>query len=259
VIRTMMIWMLLAGLIGLAEMVDPEEGHRRSIDAGALRTDVGWVVLYTLYVPALGAALAVAASFVGGHSPGRWLVGGAPWGLQLVIVFVISEIAAYWVHRLQHAMPALWRIHAVHHSSEALRWWSAFRSHPLDTAMAHVVPIIAAAACGVAPDALVPYLATVTIVTVLAHADVHIPRTWLRLAIVTPRFHRSHHELGRQGTNFARVLPVCDLIFRTASFGVGTPTFGTTGGVPSQGVCAQLAWGFRADRRPLRARAISES
>lgn len=217
-----MIWIVLAALLGVAERVGPEDGQRRSIDRRQLRTDACWVALYFVYVPALGTAIAAATSVVWLHSPARGLVAGKPWGLQLSGGLVVAELAAYWVHRLQHTVPTLWRIHSVHHSSGTLRWWSAFRSHPVDTAVSHGVPVIVAAACGAGPGVLVPYVATVMVVTVLAHADVYLPGRRAALAVVTPAFHRSHHEVGRQTTNFALVLPLCDVVFRTASFTIST-------------------------------------
>lgn len=243
-----MIWIVLAALLGVAERVGPEDGRRRSIDRRDLRTDGGWGVLYLVYVPALGTAIAAATSVAWLHSPARGLVAGMPWELQFGGGLVIAELTAYWVHRLQHAVPALWRAHSVHHSSETLRWWSAFRSHPLDTAVSHGVPVIVAAACGAGPGVLVPYVATVTVVTVLAHADVYLPGRQAALAVVTPAFHRSHHEVGRDTTNFAIVLPLCDVVFRTASFTVGARSFGSASRVPRHGVLAQLAWGFGAQR-----------
>ena len=226
-IRMIMIWAVLAALLGVAELVGPEDGRRRSIDGRDLRTDACWALLYLLYVPALGTAIAAATSVARLHSPGRGLLVGAPWGLQLAGGFVVAELSAYWVHRLQHTVPALWRIHSVHHSSANLRWWSAFRSHPLDTAVSHSVPVIVAAACGAGPGVLVVYLAAVTVVTALAHADVYVPRTPIRWAAVTPEFHRSHHEFGRETTNYALVLPLCDVVFGTASFTVGVRSFGS--------------------------------
>ncbi len=244
----MITWIVLAALLGLAERVDPEDGQRQSINAQDLRTDAGWGVVYVVYAPALGAFLAAATSVIWSRSPARGLVAGAPWGLQFVAAVLIAELTAYWVHRLQHKVPGLWRIHSVHHSSETVRWWSAFRFHPVDTAVSHGVPVIVAAACGTRPSVLVPYIAAVTVVTVLAHADVHVPGTAMHRVVVTPAFHRSHHELGREVTNFALVLPLCDLVFRTASFTVGTRSFGSSGGVPPRGVLAQLAWGFGGQR-----------
>lgn len=224
--RMIVLWVVLAALLGLAEWVDPEDGQRRPIDPRDLRTDAGWVALYFLYMPALATILAAATSVTWRHSPAHGLLTDAPWALQVAVGLTVAELAAYWVHRLLHTVPALWRIHSVHHSSATLRWWSAFRFHPLDAVVSHGVPMIAAAACGAGPGVLVPYLAAVTVVTALAHADVYLPGRRMRWAVVTPAYHRSHHELGRDDTNFALVLPLCDVVFRTASFTVGTRSFG---------------------------------
>ena len=47
-------------------------------------------------------------------------------------VVALFDLAIYWAHRWSHEVPALWRFHAVHHSTEHLDWISGFRNHPLD-------------------------------------------------------------------------------------------------------------------------------
>ena len=258
VIDTVVFWSIVAVLLGLAERAAPEDGHRTPTDARSGITDAGWMAMHLASSPVLGLALASATGVIGARSPLREVVHRVPWALQAVIAFAIAELAAYWVHRLQHAVPALWRMHSVHHSSESLRWWSAVRSHPLDTVVSHAVPLACAAATGVAASALVPYVSAVLVVTVFAHADVHVPRTWWRGVVVTPRFHRAHHRADGGRSNLARVLPVFDVVFRTTAAAAGSGAFGATGVVPRHGVRAQLAWGFGLGRRPEPATAVSE-
>ena len=59
-------------------------------------------------------------------------VGGQPLWLQLVEVFLLADLGFYAVHRLFHAVPALWRIHQVHHSIEDMDWLAGARVHPID-------------------------------------------------------------------------------------------------------------------------------
>ena len=62
-------------------------------------------------------------------------VGRLPvWG-QYLIVLVTAELGIYATHRAAHAVPMLWRLHAVHHSSRELDWMSSHREQYL-----HVLP-----------------------------------------------------------------------------------------------------------------------
>jgi len=92
--------------------------------------------------------------------------------------------------------------------------------------------------------ALAPWLFAAGVVTVLAHCNVAMPGRWIARVVVTPGYHRSHHERGRDGSNFALVLPVMDIVFGTASFEAGPRCFGTTGAVPERGFLALVGWGF---------------
>src|SRR6185436_12969888 len=35
-----------------------------------------------------------------------------------LVAFVVTDLLAYWYHRLRHQVPLLWRLHQMHHSSE---------------------------------------------------------------------------------------------------------------------------------------------
>jgi sterol desaturase/sphingolipid hydroxylase (fatty acid hydroxylase superfamily) len=70
----------------------------------------------------------------------------------------------------------------------------------------------------------------------LQHANVRLHFGWLgERLLVSPRYHRMHHAIGvghenhdgkLGGCNFAVLLPVWDMVFRTANF---TPEFVATG------------------------------
>jgi sterol desaturase/sphingolipid hydroxylase (fatty acid hydroxylase superfamily) len=36
--------------------------------------------------------------------------------LSVIVSIVLTDLAYYWTHRAQHAIPFLWRFHAMHHS-----------------------------------------------------------------------------------------------------------------------------------------------
>src|SRR5437763_16409793 len=47
-------------------------------------------------------------------APFRELVAGQPYWLQLVEAVILSDFGFYWTHRKFHAVPWLWRFHAIH-------------------------------------------------------------------------------------------------------------------------------------------------
>jgi sterol desaturase/sphingolipid hydroxylase (fatty acid hydroxylase superfamily) len=93
-----------------------------------------------------------------------------------------------------------------------------------------------ALAIGVAPSQYVLLVSVSRALQSLQHANVRIHFGWLgERLLVSPRFHRTHHAVGigheskgRElgGCNFGVLLPVWDLLFRTANF---APDFHGTG------------------------------
>ncbi len=242
-----------AVLVGTAELLAPERGRRR-LDRRQALTDLGWMALYVAYVPWVGALTWAAVRDVG-H--GRWAgaVAAWPWAIRVASAALTAELVHYGIHRAMHTVPFLWRLHSVHHSSTDVRWWSTFRFHPVDSALTLVVPAVVAAWCGFGAAAIAPYMLVVGVVTLFAHADVFVPGRVLAAVVVTPAFHRSHHEVGRDQCNFALVLPAFDVLFGSASFEVDDRNFGTDATVPSHGVLDQLAWG--SGLRPSRRASVS--
>ncbi len=94
----------------------------------------------------------------------------------------------------------LWWLHSVHHRATEVRWWTAFRAHPLSGFVVHLLPFSAVAAAGLGSDPPRGALrrAMVIVVSVVAHADVEssCPPIAARLLVVMPTFHRCHHERG---------------------------------------------------------------
>ena len=51
---------------------------------------------------------------------------------DIAVGLLLFELGGYAYHRLAHAVPALWRLHEIHHSSETMDWLASFRQHPLE-------------------------------------------------------------------------------------------------------------------------------
>ena len=81
-----------------------------------------------------------------GHGPLATL----PLWAQVVVFLVASDFLLYWIHRAFHR-PAMWKYHAVHHSSEELDWISAARFHPVNIFLGTVAVDVALLLAGISP------------------------------------------------------------------------------------------------------------
>ena len=153
------------------------------------------------------------------------------------IYFVVLDFFDCWFHRAQHHFRWWWGLHSLHHSQQNMNLWSDDRNHVLDDLLRDLYMALIALAIGVPPGQYVLLVSLSRILQSLQHANVriHFGRVgeWL---LVSPRYHRMHHAIGKGheskgtgslgGCNFAVLLPIWDIIFRTANF---TPEFAHTG------------------------------
>jgi sterol desaturase/sphingolipid hydroxylase (fatty acid hydroxylase superfamily) len=162
--------------------------------------------------------------------------GISPLGAFLVY-FVVLDFFDYWYHRASHQFNWWWALHGLHHSQQNMNLWSDNRNHLLDDLLRDVYMGIIALCIGVEPSQYVMLVSVSRILQSLQHANVRIHFGWLgERLLVSPRYHRMHHSIGvgheshgkgtLGGCNFAVLLPVWDMVFRTANF---TPEFVHTG------------------------------
>jgi len=143
-------------------------------------------------------------------------VGELNFYVQVALALVITDVACYWIHRIFHGR-AMWRFHAIHHSSEHLDWISSARFHPVNVILGSALVEACLLLAGFSPLALA-FLGPFNIVM---NAFVHANLNWtlgpFRYVIATPVFHRWHHTASDAGgeKNFAPTFPVIDLVFGT--------------------------------------------
>ena len=145
----------------------------------------------------------------------------------------VLDLIGYWIHRAQHRFAWWWALHAVHHSQRQLTFWSDTRNHVADELLVALLTALAVRLIGVPPGQFIVLTAAVAMIEHLSHANtrLHFGRLGERL-LVSPRFHRWHHAIGDghegtyRGINFAVLLPLWDVLFRTADFRAGTPPVG---------------------------------
>lgn len=174
-------------------------------------------------------------------------VAALPLIAQVAAIVLVADLAQYWIHRLFHTVPALWRVHAVHHSSEAMDWLAGSRLHVIDVLATRGLVLVPVFLLGFERRALYAYLVLVSFHAVFIHANVRWRFGWLDRVITTPRGHHWHHAVRPIDKNFAVHLPVLDRLFGTQHlpgdawpdrYGVDAPD------VP-EGWWAQLRFPFR--------------
>jgi lathosterol oxidase len=152
----------------------------------------------------------------------------------------------YAIHRAFHALPWLWRFHAIHHSSIEMDWLAGSRLHLVDVVLTRAASFAPLFVLGFSETALVAYLVFVSFHAVWLHANLRWRFGPLRHLLATPEFHHWHHAVEPVNRNFAVHLPWIDRIFGTAWSPGGFPTrYGLAGESVPAGWLRQLAWPFR--------------
>ena len=147
----------------------------------------------------------------------RALVSGLWLPVQVLLIMFFADLVQYWVHRAYHEIPWLWKLHAVHHSSEHMDWLAGSRIHLAETIIDRAMVMIPLYLLGPRTDALNIYVIIVAFQAVLIHSNFRFEFGPLGYLFVTPKFHHWHHSKDRPAidTNYAAHLPLLDLLFGT--------------------------------------------
>jgi len=137
--------------------------------------------------------------------------------LGLIAAWLVSELAAYWLHRAMHRVPLLWRFHRLHHDGTPVSWSDAWRSHPVDAAAFACTTLLGGLVTGTGAPGAAWIVVGQRAWTVLLHASIAWRRGPLDHAIATPPFHHRHHREDLRPANFASMLPALDRLFGTAA------------------------------------------
>jgi ornithine lipid hydroxylase len=140
-----------------------------------------------------------------------------PLALQVALGLLAGEFSTYWVHRFQHHTRFLWRLHAVHHSSERLYWLNSSRNHPIDEVLIVMATALPLHLLG-APHLIVSLILVFgTIHFIFQHSNVDVTLGSMRYIFNLAEVHRWHHSrrLTDSNANYGLVLLVWDWVFRT--------------------------------------------
>ncbi|WP_241503772.1 sterol desaturase family protein [Ferruginivarius sediminum] len=183
--------------------------------------NLGIVVIDTLLVrlvfPTAAVGVAVAAEVQGW---GLFQMAEAPLWLAVIASVVLLDLAIYLQHVLFHAVPALWRLHRMHHTDLGFDVTTGLRFHPIEIVLSMVIKLAVVAALGAPPVAVLVFEVLLNATSLFNHGNVAIPPRldrYVRWLVVTPDMHRVHHSAipNETNSNFGFNLPWWDRLFGT--------------------------------------------
>jgi len=181
----------------------------------------------------------------------------APLLLQVVIVGLIIDFGLWAMHWLSHKNLFLWKLHALHHSSERLYWLNGERRHPL-SALALAIPGISVAVMLGAPANLIgTWLSIVAVHLAFQHANLDYRLGIFCKLLAVAEIHRWHHkrEYEDAQVNYGEFWLIWDHLFGTFRNEINTITAGEVGmrdEMPTQ-YLAQMKWPFSQSASNIKA------
>ena len=174
-------------------------------------------MLLRLTFPILAVGLAVVA-----EDRGWGLLNAldAPLWLGIVVSMLALDLAIYLQHVMFHAVPALWRLHRMHHADLEFDATTGLRFHPVEILLSMGVKLAVVAALGPPAVAVLLFEIVLNASALFNHANIHLPGRVdrvLRWIIVTPDMHRVHHSIvpAETNSNFGFNLPWWDRLLGT--------------------------------------------
>ncbi|HMI94194.1 MAG TPA: sterol desaturase family protein [Polyangiales bacterium] len=234
--------LILLSLETLSPLRERVEARLPRLTRNLVFAIIGGLIVRTMVVTTVLAAAALS------HEHGFGLLAVLPLPAQaaLPLGLLLLDASMYGWHRLNHAVPFLWRFHQVHHVDRDLDTSTALRFHPGELVLS--VPFRALQALVLAPWpalALGHELAT-QVATAFHHANVRLPprlERGVNLLLVTPRMHQIHHSIERHETdsNWSVIFSFWDRLAR--SYRSGTAEQQLVIGVPAYSAPADVTLG----------------
>ncbi len=143
---------------------------------------------------------------------------GRPWRIALTVL--AFDALSYALHVGYHVVPALWRLHQVHHTDLDFDVTTASRFHFGEILLSTAVQTGAAIVLGAPPEGLVLFQMLLLLQAQAQHSNLALPEAADRIVrgvLVTPNMHRIHHStvVADTNSNYATILSVWDRLGRT--------------------------------------------
>jgi len=209
-------------LLGMAlwELLTPRR-EQRLARSTRWPSNIAVVVLDTLLVRLLFPIGAIALALLAeARGWGLFNALGLPAWVTVPAGIVLLDLAIYLQHVLFHAVPALWRLHRMHHADLEFDFTTGIRFHPIEILLSTGIKLAVVAALGTPAVAVLIFEILLNATSMFNHGNVELPARLdrvLRWIVVTPEMHRVHHSIKPRETNsnFGFNLPWWDCLFGT--------------------------------------------
>lgn len=153
-----------------------------------------------------------------------------PFYIDIIISFLVLDLAIYWQHVASHKIPVLWRFHKVHHADRDIDVTTGFRFHPIEAGLSMLYKCFIILIFGPIVTAVILFEIILNASAMFNHANVKLPLhldKYLRFIIVTPDFHRVHHSTipNETNSNYGFFVSIWDRLFKTYT---AQPKYGHT-------------------------------
>lgn len=179
------------------------------------------VALDTAIVRVLFPAAAVGvALFAEAEGWGLFHVTELPFWLAVVLGVIALDFAIWAQHVMFHAVPALWRLHRMHHADLDFDVTTGVRFHPIEIVLSMLIKFGVVVMLGTPALAVLLFEVLLNATSMFNHGNVRLPARIdrvLRWIVVTPEMHRVHHSWhpNETNSNFGFNLPWWDRLFGT--------------------------------------------
>ncbi|MDE2446225.1 MAG: sterol desaturase family protein [Alphaproteobacteria bacterium] len=174
-------------------------------------------LLVRLAFPVVAVGLAVLAQQNGW---GLFNIINTPVWLAVPVSMILLDLVIYLQHIMFHAVPALWRLHRMHHADLEFDVTTGLRFHPIEILLSMALKLAVVAALGPPAIAVLVFEVVLNGMAMFNHSNVRLPLgldRMLRWIVVTPDMHRVHHSIipAETNSNFGFNLPWWDMLLGT--------------------------------------------
>jgi len=159
------------------------------------------VLLVRILLPITAVGLAL---FAEARGIGLFNMIAPPMWVSIPASVILLDLAIYLQHVLFHAVPALWRLHRMHHADLEFDVTTGLRFHPVEILLSTGIKLAVVAALGTPAAAVLIFEVLLNATSMFNHSNVRIAPQIdriLRWFVVTPDMHRVHHSILRRETN----------------------------------------------------------
>lgn len=175
------------------------------------------IIVLRLTFPILAVGLAIIAQERGW---GLFNFIEAPAWVAVLVSIIVLDLVIYLQHVMFHAVPALWRLHRMHHADLEFDVTTGLRFHPIEIVLSMGIKLAMVLVLGPPAVAVLIFEVLLNATAMFNHSNVRLPLVvdrLLRLIMVTPDMHRVHHSIlpAETNSNFGFNLPWWDRLLGT--------------------------------------------